>query len=88
MDSDSLQQIKRVAKEAMEDVVAGKLQDIVEYKMAPLIQKINTMHDLCSNLSLNVSELKYQDVVKIKDNLEQIKKVLEKITGEKIRSNN
>ena len=89
MDSEALGQIKRVAKEAAEEVVDNKLGDMIdyklsslvekiEYKIGPLAQKISSVHDLCTALLRDISSLESKDMSQVKTDLERIKRVIDK----------
>jgi DNA repair ATPase RecN len=94
MDSESLNQIRKEAKEAVEELIDHKLNDKIEtkisalldkieYKISPLIQKLNSIYDLCTALSSNLSELRHADIPRINAELEKIKKLAGQSGAEK-----
>jgi mannose/cellobiose epimerase-like protein (N-acyl-D-glucosamine 2-epimerase family) len=81
MDSEALRQIKSAVKEAVDDAIDRKVGDIVEYKMnslmgkiesriSPLTDKLNAAHDLSTRILNGLSELKYEDMAKVKTQME------------------
>ncbi len=80
MDSESLSQIKRVAKEAAEEAVESaidhKLRDMLEYKIGPLADKLTDIHNRCMTLLDNISDLKHHEITEIREDLQRTKRLI------------
>lgn len=80
MDSESLSQIKRVAKEAAEEAVESaidhKLRDMLEYKIGPLAEKLTAIHARCMTLLDNISDLKQHEISEIREDLQRTKRLI------------
>ena len=79
MDSESLGQIKHVAKEAAKEVWDDKmdsLADKLEGRVRPQMDKLTSLNSLCDRMLTMVTALKSEDASKIKDGLDDLKTML------------